>query len=100
MLRFYASFFNFSVTISVGYKYAAYYYWHSFRYVIPTDDGVTLQTIYSCTRANNTFLFLKLLANSFTEGFAKTGLSSVKIYFKLKNLFFVQSCCKRPDCKL
>ena len=83
MLRFYASFFNFAETILVGYKYAAYYYWHSFRYVKPTDDGVTLKTIYSFTRGNNTFVFLKLLANSFTE-----GLSSIKIYFKLKNI-----CC-------
>ena len=88
-------FLNFAVTILVGYKYAAYYYWHSFRYVIPTDDGVTLQT----------FIFLKPLANSFTEGFAKTGLSSVKIYFKLKNLFFCAillqtSGLQTLDCKL
>ena len=73
MLRFYASFFNVAVTILVGYKDAAYYYWHSFRYVIPRDNSVTLQTIYSFTPANNTFLFLKLFREFFYRRFYKNG---------------------------
>ena len=68
-----------------GYKYAAYYYWHSFRYVIPTDNSVTLQTIYSFTRTNNTFVFLKL----FREFFYKNGSEfSQDLFFSSKTYVF------------
>ena len=42
-------------------------------FVIPRDNSVTLQTIYSFTPANNTFLFLKLFREFFHRRFYKNG---------------------------